>query len=449
MNELIDFLRNEINLTDNDTVVIGLSGGPDSMALLNIISKVNSNLKIVCAHVHHNLRKESDSEKVFVEDYCKKNGYIFEFLKIEEYKNNKFSEEEARRIRYDFFESVVYKYNAKYLFTAHHGDDLIETVLMRLTRGSTFKGYSGISTITKKDKYDIVRPLIFLTKQEVMDYIEKNHIPYVIDNSNTSLKYTRNRYRANILPILKQENKKVHQKFYKYSKIIEDYDNFVNNYVNKIYDKIVIDHKINLDEFLKEDELIKHIILERYIYSVYGDDIVCWDDTKTNILMDLAEYNKPNIQIDLPNNIKGIKEYNLLYMTKVDHKDNYRFELNDKVELNDGIIELLDSSTDTDNYVIYLNSSDIELPLYVRNVKQGDKISIKNMQGTKKIKDIFINEKVPMLKRSSWPVVVDSKDVVLWIPGLKKSKFDSQKTGKYDIILKYYYERRKHEEKIN
>ena len=98
MNELEYFLEKDINLNNNDTIVIGLSGGPDSMALLNILNKYNSKLKIVCAHVHHNLRKESDSEKVFVEEYCKKNNYIFEFLKIEEYKNNKFSEEEARRI---------------------------------------------------------------------------------------------------------------------------------------------------------------------------------------------------------------------------------------------------------------------------------------------------------------------------------------------------------------
>ena len=264
MNELEKFLERDISLNNNDTIIIGLSGGPDSMALLNILNKYNPNLKIVCAHVHHNLRKESDSEKIFVEEYCKNNNYIFEFLKIEEYKNNKFSEEEARRIRYDFFESLVYKYKAKYLFTAHHGDDLIETILMRLTRGSTMKGYSGISLITKKDKYEIVRPLLFLTKDEVMNYIEENHIPYVVDNSNSSLKYTRNRYRANILPILKQENNIVHQKFLKYSRMIEEYDTFVINYVNKIYDKVVINKKININLLLSEDKLIQR---NRVIFS--------------------------------------------------------------------------------------------------------------------------------------------------------------------------------------
>ena len=442
MNELTNFLKNSIDLSDDTTIIVGLSGGPDSMALLNILSKINSNLKIVCAHVHHNLRKESDSEKEFVEKYCKEHNFIFEFLKISEYKNNKFSEEEARRIRYDFFESLVYKYNAKYLFTAHHGDDLIETVLMRLTRGSTFKGYSGISTITKKDKYEIIRPLIFLTKKEIVNYIEENHIPYVIDNSNSSLKYTRNRYRANILPILKQENKNVHQKFYKYSKMIEEYDNFVNKYVDKIYSNIVVDGKILIDMFNKEDDLIKHVILEKYIYSIYGNDIVCWNDNKTDIFSNMINCDSPNISVDFPNGIKGIKEYNFIYLTKANMCDDYQYEITDKVVLSDGFIEKISDSQETDNFITYLNSESITLPIYVRNFKQGDKINIKNMQGTKKVKDIFINEKIPLTKRKSWPIVVDSCNNVLWIPGLKKSKFDSQKTGKYDIILRYYYEGR-------
>ena len=442
MNELKDILKNKIKLNDGDTIVIGLSGGPDSMALLDIINKSYTNIKIVCAHVHHNLRKESDSEKEFVLDYCNKHGYVFEFIKIENYTNDKFSEEEARKKRYEFFEKVIKKYQAKYLFTAHHGDDLTETILMRLTRGSNFKGYSGINLITDKDNYQIVRPLLFLTKDEIIKYINDNHIPYVTDNSNDSLKYTRNRYRANILPILKQENKNVHQKFYKYSVLIEEYYNFVNDYVVSVYDKIVVNSRINISLINNEKKLIKKLILEKYIYSIYGDDIVCWDDTKTNIILNMINSNKPNIIVDFPNNIKGIKEYNLLYMEKNDAKKDYIFELINEIKLEDGIIKKIDNCTEKDNYVTYLNCNDIKLPIYIRNYKSGDKIIIKNMTEAKKVKDIFINEKIPLQKRKTWPIVVDSNDTILWLPGLKKSKFDVQKQGKYDIILKYYYEGR-------
>ena len=442
MNELKYFLKNKIEINDGDTIVIGLSGGPDSMALLDIISKHFNNIKIVCAHVHHNLRKESDEEKKFVSDYCAKHGFIFEFMKIEKYTNNKFSEEEARRIRYNFFEEVINKYQAKYLFTAHHGDDLIETVLMRLTRGSNFKGYGGINDITKKCGYQIVRPLLFLTKDEILTYLKNNNIPYVYDNSNDSLKYTRNRYRTNILPILKQENKNVHQKFYKYSNLVNDYFNFANDYVLSIYDKIVSNGKIDISLINKEKDLIKKLILEKYIYSIYGDDIVCWDDQKTDIILKLFKENKPNISVDFPNNIKGIKEYNLFYMEYNKNIDDYNFELKDEVSLADGVIKRIDSTSESNNFVTYLNSSDIKLPLYVRNYKVADKMIIKNMKSAKKIKDIFINEKIPLQKRKLWPIVVDSNNEIIWLPGLKKSKFDVQKQRKYDIILRYYYEGR-------
>ena len=148
MNYVYEFIKKlSIN---NSTIVAAISGGPDSMLLLDILINLKEELglKIVVAHVHHNLRQESDYEAIEVEKYCKDNNLIFEMKKIEEYPNGKFSEEVARKIRYDFFDEVVSKYKADTLFTAHHGDDLIETVLMRLTRGSSLKGYAGFESIS-------------------------------------------------------------------------------------------------------------------------------------------------------------------------------------------------------------------------------------------------------------------------------------------------------------
>ena len=172
MKETKEFLNNL--LKENDVVVVACSGGPDSMYLLHVMNllKEEKNIKVICAHVNHGLRIESEQEAKFVENYCVINNITFEYMKIDSYTKNKFSEEEGRSKRYEFFESLLKKYNAKYLFTAHHGDDLMETILMRLTRGSSFKGYSGINLVTKKDNYEIVRPLIFLTKNEIMNYIK-------------------------------------------------------------------------------------------------------------------------------------------------------------------------------------------------------------------------------------------------------------------------------------
>ena len=438
MNELYDFLNHNLDLKDNENIIIGLSGGPDSMALVDIMRKYNKNINIICAHVHHNLRKESDDEKIFVENYCKENNFIFEFYKIENYKNNKFSEEEARKIRYDFFESLIKKYHAKYLFTAHHGDDLIETILMRLVRGSNFKGYSGINIISNKKGYQIVRPLLFLTKENILNYLKENKINYVIDKSNDSLKYTRNRFRINILPELKKENINVHNKFLKFSTMITQYEKFIDDYVLKIYDSIVFNNKILINNFIKEEKIIQRRIIEKYLYSIYGDDITLINDQHINDIFKLISNKKPNIQINLPNNYGCIKEYDILYIGNCNLESNYNYEVKDYISIGDKTIKRVYECDLTDNNVIYLNSSDIKLPLYIRNYQTGDKILIRNMKNYKKIKDIFINEKIPVSKRSSYPVLVDSNNEILWIPGLKKSHFDSQKTGKYDIILTYY-----------
>ena len=147
MKEAYNYLSKFIN--KNDYVVIANSGGPDSMALLSLLIKYREKVpfNIVCAHVNHKVRIESDDEELFVQSYCKSNNVIFECMKIKEYDNSNF-EAYARSKRYKFFDEVVLKYNAKVLFTAHHGDDLIETILMRLTRGSNLSGYIGIKEIS-------------------------------------------------------------------------------------------------------------------------------------------------------------------------------------------------------------------------------------------------------------------------------------------------------------
>ena len=203
MNKSIDFINN--NIEDASTVVVAVSSGPDSMALLNLLLEVRDKkkLKIVIAHINHNLRDESKEEFEFTMKYAKKKKCEFEGILFDNYKTNSI-ENEARERRYAFFEDILKKYDSKYLLTAHHGDDLIETILMRITRGSSISGYSGFKKISKRDGYTILRPLIFYTKDEILKYLENNNIPYRIDKTNYSKKYTRNRYRLDILPLLKK-----------------------------------------------------------------------------------------------------------------------------------------------------------------------------------------------------------------------------------------------------
>ena len=172
-----------INIEDNfkfnigDTIVIGCSSGPDSMALVDMLLKVREiyQLQLIIAHVNHNVRSESYDEAIYMKEYCEKNNLLFETMTIEEYGDDNFHNE-ARAIRYNFFETLINKYEANYLMTAHHGDDLIETILMRMVRGSNLNGYSGFKEIVDMGTYKIARPLIKFTKEELLQYNVENNI---------------------------------------------------------------------------------------------------------------------------------------------------------------------------------------------------------------------------------------------------------------------------------
>lgn len=437
MEDVLNFINN-LNIK-NETIIAAISGGPDSMMLLDILLKLRNklNINIVVAHVHHNLRKESDNEAIMVENYCKNNNLIFEFKKIDKYPDNKFSEVAARKIRYEFFDSLIKKYNSKYLFTAHHGDDLIETVLMRISRGSSLKGYAGFELINKDRGYNIVRPLVYLTKKDIEEYLDKKHINYAVDKTNKSNKYTRNRYRNNILPILKNEYPDVHLKYIEFNNRLLLADDYLKKESNKIYYNIVKNNEIDVIEFNNLDEIIKIYILEKYLKEVYEDNIT---DIKTRHI-DIIIYqlrNKYNKNIDLPLNKKGILEYNKFKILDKVLNDDYEYTFEKSIELADKSKIYMDNSTNlTTNYVIHLNSKDIKLPFHVRNRRNGDKMKVKNMTGSKKINDIFIDSKINKEKRNTYPVVTDDNGTILWIPGVKKSDFDRKKDGKYDIILKY------------
>ena len=437
MDKSYNYLKNILN--DNDYVIIALSGGPDSMALCDLLIKLRKeiNINIVCAHVNHGLRIESDDEKVFVEEYCKKNNIIFEYMKIESYSNG-FNEKDARNKRYKFFDKLIDKYNCKYLLTAHHGDDLIETILMRIGRGSNLKGYSGFSIMSDRHNYKLVKPLIYYTKDEIMGYIEKNNIPYVIDNSNLKDEYTRNRYRHNILPFLKKEDKNVHIKYIKYSEMLLEYNRYVEDVVKNTIKRIYVNNNLNIIEYLKLDKLIQKRVLDNILYSIYGDDITFISDKHTDEINKLLTSKKPNIKIKLPNNIVLIKQYDTLsFDVNNTNCINYCKELVNNLKINNKEFIFVNNEESDSNYVCRLNSSDIKMPLYVRNRKNGDRIEIKNLNGSKKVKDVFIDEKISKDKRDGIPIVVDSAEKIVWIPGVKKSKYNKEKDEKYDIIIKY------------
>lgn len=441
MEEVYNFIRKEIGLSVGDTIVVGVSGGPDSMALLYILNEFKNkmDLNIICAHVNHNKRKESEQEKIDLENYCKKNNITFEYIKVTNWGDDNFHNE-ARSVRYNFFEELVYNYGAKYLMTAHQGDDLIETILMRIVRGSTLKGYSGFSRIVDKGDYKIIRPLITVTKDEILKFDEKNGIQYAIDESNNEDHYTRNRYRHTVLPFLKQEEPNIHKKFLKFSETLLKNSNYIDSVASKEFNKVFQNGNLDIDKFKSLDRVIQTKIIYNILEKIYGDDLLIVGNAHVDLIFGLISSNKSNSVVHLPNNVIVVKSYNeLTFSYDDDVNDQYEIQIDEIVNLPNGkIIEKVDETNDTSNYTIKLNSKEVTLPLYVRNRRDGDKIKLKGLNAYKKVSEIFINEKIKTSDRNSWPVVLDSKEEIVWLPGLKKSNLDKKNTEEYDIILRYY-----------
>lgn len=441
MEKAYDFLMNEVGIQYGDSIIVGVSGGPDSMALLHLMSSIKKKLdiEVICAHVNHNVRKESSDEKKFVEQFCQAHNIVFESMKIEDYGDDNFHNE-ARSKRYHYFGKIVKKYNAKYLLTAHHGDDLIETILMRIVRGSTLRGYSGFSKIVKIDDYTVLRPLINVTKEEIFEYNQINNITFVQDASNQKDVYTRNRFRKYIVPEIKKEDPNVHHKFYKFSTTLLEYNDYIDKQVEKEIPRIFPQNVLKIEEYLKEEKVIQMKIIYYILEHIYQDDLMLITDSHADLLHQLIISKKPNAFVYLPNNLKAIKSYDTLtFVSEEISAEEYEIEVINYLNLPNGKnIEVVESCDDNSNNVCRLNSSDLKMPLRVRTRMDGDRIHVKGMLGSKKVNDIFIDSKISTQERNIWPIVVDSNNTIVWLPGLKKSKFDKSKEEKYDIILKYY-----------
>ncbi len=432
-------LYKDIKVKEGDFIVFACSYGPDSMALFKTLLEYRKLNKVIliCAHVNHDKRKESAKEKEELELFCKNNNVIFEYMKIENYGDDNFHNE-ARNIRYQFFDEVVKKYNAKYLMTAHHGDDLIETILMRIARGSTLKGYSGFKKLVLMDNYYIYRPFISYDKEELIAYCHKNKVPYAIDKSNFSEVYTRNRYRKVVLPFLKSEEKDIHKKYLKFSNVLIEADEFIEEEINKAINKVIKDNKLYINKYLEINKFLQRLILENFISTFYQDDLILINDRHLALIEKLINSKKSNAKINLPNDVEVIKSYNVLSIRRnPELLSSYEIEVSDEVLLPNGhkLIKETEVKGNSNN-ITKLSSKEVCLPLTVRTRRVSDIMAIKG-GGHKKIKDIFIDNKIPLVERDLWPIIIDAKGKIVFVPGLKKSKFDKTNNEFYDIILRY------------
>lgn len=428
----MEHILNDITF-DNNTIVIGCSSGPDSMCLLDLLQKKTN--KIVVCHINHNVRKESIQEEEYLKNYCLEHNLIFEVMTINTYEENNF-ENEARKKRYAFYEETLQKYNANKLFLAHHGDDQIETILMKIARGSNLEGYAGIKKISNIKNYQIIRPLLEVTKEDIINYNKSHSITYFIDSSNTNTNYTRNRYRKNILPLLKEEDKDIHKKFLKYSNTLLEYDNYIKDLVKKNISNIYKNNTINIKELLKLDNFLIKNTLYYILNDIYSNQNNIITEKHINNIINIIHNSKPNQKLNLPNNKIIIKEYDKLIIkdNTIKEKD-YKILFNTDTTIGNIDFNIIKETDNDSNYICRLDSTTIRKPLYLRTRQEGDYIILKGSNNKKKIKEILIEKKLPISKRNTYPILVDKEDNIIWLPGIKKSKFCSKKNEKYDIII--------------
>ncbi len=267
-------------IESGDKIVIAVSGGPDSMCLLDVLRKLKEKLKIeiVVAHVNHSIREEADSETLYIKEYCNKHDieiYIKKENVIELAKKDKIGiEEEGRKVRYKFFDEVLEKANANKIAIAHNMNDKAETVLMNIIRGSGSLGLKGIEP-KRDEKY--IRPLIEIQRSEIEEYCRINKLDPKHDKSNDDNTYTRNRVRNVLIPFLKENfNPNIINGINKLSIIMTEEQNYLEKIVNNIYNDVKIEEKpktivLDLKKFNKEDVYIRKRLLFLAINKLFNN----------------------------------------------------------------------------------------------------------------------------------------------------------------------------------
>ena len=269
-------------IEDGDKIIVGVSGGPDSISLLDILNRIQKNqtiiFDIIAVHINHQIREEANDDEKYVEEYCKKNKIKFYSKRIDVIKyanNNKIGLEEAgRKVRYDFFDKILKKENANKIAIAHNKNDKAETIIMNIIRGSGISGLRGIEP-KRDEKY--IRPIIECERNEIEKYAKDNNLNPRIDKTNFENDCTRNKIRNIVLPYIKKEfNPNIVETMNRLSEVAIETDEYIKKQVMEIYNKIKIEENkgniiLNLKEFNTKDKIIREKLLMLAISKTLGN----------------------------------------------------------------------------------------------------------------------------------------------------------------------------------
>jgi tRNA(Ile)-lysidine synthase/bifunctional protein TilS/HprT len=421
MKNLVDLVQEQNYISENEAVVLALSGGVDSMVLLHVLYQITPNI-IVC-HVNHNKRQASFDEFEEIKRICQHKNIVFKGIVLDDQKGN--FHEESRNKRFSFFTKIAKEYGAKKVFLAHHADDQLETILMRLVRGSSFTGYSGMKDVREFNSIQFVRPFLSVSKQDILDYSNNNNVTYFEDESNQKDDYTRNRFRHHIVPLLQEEQPQLIQKVEQFTQYLSSADAYINKESDAIIKEHFSDGTFPIDVFNSLDYILQIKILKKLINSVSFNTVEVSYQQYSDMIK-ILNNSVPNASYSLNTQFSLIKVYNHFYIGEDITKKSVFLEIKNIGEyiISRGHRFIISNNkmdiSHTDSYELWYNKS--VFPLYLRTRQNGDKMDLKI--GTKKVKDILIDQKVPKQERDNL-ILVANNDIVLWIPTIKKGKQDS------------------------
>lgn len=441
LREVLKYIKINNMFEKNDNVLVALSGGPDSLCLLHVLNSLKSklNIHIAAAHVNHCLRgSEADSDEKFCRDFCAHLGIKIYVKKAKVYdiaNDKNISVEQAGRIvRYNFFEEIMQKENFNKIAVAHNANDQAETVLMRIMRGTGLDGLCGIKPV-RDNIY--VRPLLNTRREEIEEYCRQNNLKPRIDKTNFEKIYTRNKIRLELIPYIKKNfNEDIVGALGRLANLAQKDTKYLEYEANKKYN-IYYHKKCNKVIISKEafDENLS--IIERIIRKAIEE----LKGSKCNIenkhVYDILELqsNATGKMISLPDNIKVYNNYGDIEITYEDSeaKDlpdlRYQLKLNSENYIKDLKINIVtkvmpfSKSIDIKDkrYTKYFDYDNIQgKDIILRFRKNGDRLRPLGMEGTKKLKDIFIDLKIPKEERSRIPLICFN-DYIAWIVGYKLS----------------------------
>ncbi len=442
-----------------ETVLIAVSGGADSIALLYGLHALQTQLscQLHVVHIDHCLRPDSAADAEFVQEQATKldlpfSGHTIDISRLS--KEWKLSiETAARKARYDFYESVCSNTGATKVALGHHKDDIAETVLMNIIRGTGSSGLKGIAPI-RDGKY--IRPLATYTRKDIETYLKSIDVVPREDPTNKDKQFLRNRIRHNLIPILEQEyNPNMKNGLCRTAEILGSESSYLDKIAQQAYTECELTTSDTASLILDRQKFLQyHIALQRRILRHAVSDILgelndfSYDHCQT--ILNIVNGDKPNAKFTLPNVFVFKRAYQKLILQRnsdeiIDY--NYILNIPGKTKLSILNAEITATFLDTnindlptipdgtkDALFDYCN---IDLPLKLRNRRHGDRFQPYGLKGTKKIKDFFIDEKVPHDQRSRIPLLVCGEEI-MWVVGFTTSeKFKIQTTTKRCLHIRY------------